>query len=180
VVKLLGDGAIVEFRSVARALEAAIAVQRALREPDNPYQKPQRIMLRAGLHVGDVVADGDDIFGDGVNIAVRLQSAAEPGGVLVSRMVSDLIGAEFSNQLQGEGLRTFKGITQPIEVLSVDFLDETEAQARKDFEAAQKVQYYRTDDGVNLAWSVVGGGSPVVKALGGGRRSTRDDEEPGQ
>ena len=99
VVKLLGDGALIEFPSAGQALEVAVAIQSQLRLPDHPYLVPERIQLRAGLHVGDVTVDGDDIFGDGVNIAARLQAAAEPGGVLVSKVLCDLAGADYANRL---------------------------------------------------------------------------------
>jgi class 3 adenylate cyclase/pimeloyl-ACP methyl ester carboxylesterase len=164
VVKLLGDGALIEFPSAGRALEAAIAIQTHLRDPENPYRIPERIQLRAGLHVGDITVDGADIFGDGVNIASRIQSAAEPGGVLASRMLCDLAGADFSDRLRGEGLRTFKGIRNPIEVLSVDFTDDATLLSRRTFATTQEIRYCRTDDGVNLAWSEVGAGPPIVKA----------------
>ncbi len=164
VVKLMGDGALIEFPSAGQALESAIAIQTSLREPDHPYQTPERIQLRAGLHVGDVTVEGDDIFGDGVNIAARLQAAAAPGGVLASRMLCDLAGAEFTDRLRGEGLRSFKGIAQPIEVLSVDFTGHALKKARKAFAEKQEIRYCRTDDGLNLAWSEVGEGSTVVKA----------------
>lgn len=164
VVKLLGDGALIDFPSAGEALQAAVTIQTRLREPDQPYLVPERIKLRAGLHVGDVTVEGDDIFGDGVNIAARLQAAAEPGGILVSRMLCDLAGHDFAKRLQGEGLHTFKGITQPIEVLSVDFTDETASKSRVTFAKDQEIQFCRTDDGINLAWSAAGEGPPVVKA----------------
>ena len=164
VVKLLGDGALIEFPSASLALQAAIAIQTHLRDPSHPYQAPERILLRAGLHVGDLTVDGDDIFGDGINIAVRLQAAADAGGILVSRMLCDLAGKDFSGRLRGEGLRSLKGIAQPIEVLSIDFTDETASKSRTVFATTQEIRYCRTDDGVNLAWSAVGEGKPVVKA----------------
>jgi class 3 adenylate cyclase/pimeloyl-ACP methyl ester carboxylesterase len=164
IVKLLGDGALIEFPSAAQALEAAIAIQDRLHDPDHPYQSPERIQLRAGVHVGDVTVEGEDIFGAGVAIATRLQSAAEPGGVLASRMLCDLAGADFSDRLQGQGLHSFKGIAQPIEVLSVDFSDGAGPKSATVFATTQEVQYCQTDDGVSLAWSAVGEGRPVVKA----------------
>ncbi|NNE50981.1 MAG: alpha/beta fold hydrolase [Sulfitobacter sp.] len=164
VVKLMGDGALIEFASAASALETAVAVQKRLRAPDHPFQFPERIQLRAGVHAGDVTSEGEDIFGDGVNIAARLQSAAEPGGVLVSRMLSDLAGADHATLLRGEGLHTFKGIAQPIEVLSVDFTDAHASKSRAVFVETQQIRYCRANDGVNLAWNAVGEGSPVVKA----------------
>jgi len=164
VVKLLGDGALIEFPSAGQALEAAITIQTRLREPDHPYQKPERIQLRAGLHVGDVTVEGDDIFGDGINIATRIQAAARPGGVLASKMLCELAGADFADRLLGEGRHSFKGIAQPIEVLSVDFTRHAVKRARESFATCQEITYCRTDDGVNLAWSAVGAGPVVVKA----------------
>ena len=164
VVKLLGDGALVEFPSAGDSLEAAIAVQTQLRKPDHSYDSPERIQLRAGLHAGDVALDGEDIFGDGVNIAARLQAAAEPGGILVSKVLCDLAGADFSNRFHREGLRSFKGISQPIEVMSINFTDERVSRSRITFAKTQEIRYCQTVDGVSLAWSAVGEGSPVVKA----------------
>ncbi len=164
IVKLLGDGVLIDFASAGQALETAIAIQTRMRAPDHPYTVPERIQLRAGLHVGDVTVEGDDIFGDGVNIAARLQAAADPGGVLVSRMLSDLAGPDFADRLRGEGLHDFKGLSQPIETLSVDFTSAETARARVDFAKTQDIRYCRTNDAVNLAWSAVGDGAPVVKA----------------
>ncbi len=164
VVKLLGDGALIDFPSAGQALEAAIAIQTCLRDPDHPYVVPERIQLRAGLHVGDVTLDGDDIFGDGVNIAARLQAASEPGGVLVSKTLCDLAGADYARRLHREGLHSFKGIEQPIEVLSINFTDEGTSKSRATFARTQQIEYCETDDGVSLAWSAVGEGPPVVKA----------------
>lgn len=164
VVKLLGDGALIEFPSAGRALEATISIQMRLREPNHPYRTPERIQLRAGLHVGDITVDGDDIFGDGVNIAARLQAAADPGGVLASRMVCDLAGADFADRLRGQGLHDFKGIAKPIEVLSVDFTERDKSKATPAFATMQEIRYCRTDDGANLAWSAFGDGPTIVKA----------------
>ena len=164
VVKLMGDGALIEFPSAGHALNTSIAIQTQLREPDHPYVVPERIQLRAGLHVGDVTADGDDIFGDGVNIAARLQAAAEPGGILVSKLLCDLAGPDYAAQLHGEGLHSFKGIAQPIEVFSINFTDETASTTRRAFATTQEIRYFKTKDGINLAWSAVGDGSPIVKA----------------
>src|SRR5246127_3946340 len=84
IVKTTGDGLLAEFPSVVDAVRCAAEVQRAMldREPDLPDE--QRIRYRIGINLGDVIADGDDIFGDGVNVAARLESLAEPGGICVS------------------------------------------------------------------------------------------------
>lgn len=164
VVKLLGDGVLIEFSSAGQALNAAIAIQMRLREPANPYQTPERIFLRAGLHVGDVTIEAGDVFGDAVNIATRIQAKAEPGGVLASKMLCDLAGTDFSHQLRGEGLHSFKGIHFPIEVLSADFTDVEVLRSRKAFAKSQDIQYCKTKDNVSLAWNSVGTGTPIVKA----------------
>ncbi|WP_050929110.1 alpha/beta fold hydrolase [Aestuariivita boseongensis] len=164
VVKLMGDGALIDFPSASQALAAAIAIQTALRAPDHPYTTPERIQLRAGLHVGDVTDDGNDIFGDGVNIATRLQAAAEPGGILLSKMMSDLAGSDFAPLMRGEGLHSYKGIAQPIEVMSVTFADPRREDSRAAFAKMGDIQYCRSKDGVSLAWTESGTGSTVVKA----------------
>jgi class 3 adenylate cyclase/pimeloyl-ACP methyl ester carboxylesterase len=164
VVKLLGDGALIEFPAAAQALRCAVRIQRELRRPDSPYRSPEPINVRAGLHAGDVVVEGDDIFGDGVNIAARLQSAAQPGGILASRIFCDLAGSDMPVRLRREGAHSFKGIAQPIEVLSVDFTD-PEVEARHALLAqAQEIRFCTTKDNVRLAWTANGDGPTVVKA----------------
>lgn len=164
VVKLLGDGALIEFSSAGQALEAAIVIQTKVTERDAITGHATPVQLRAGLHVGDVTVEGDDIFGDGVNIAARLQAAAEPGGILASRTLCDLAGADFADRLRGEGLHSFKGIVQPIETLSVILKGSTDQPTGQTFLDAQTTQYFRTDDNVTLAWSAVGEGQTIVKA----------------
>jgi len=88
IVKLIGDGALVEFASVADAVACAMAIQTAMAaDPDS------RLRLRIGIHLGDVIPDGDDIYGDGVNIAARLEALAEPGGICVSGIVQQSLGS---------------------------------------------------------------------------------------
>ena len=122
------------------------------------------IALRAGLHAGDVVVEGDDIFGDGVNIAARLQAAAQPGGILASRMFCDLAGSNPPVALRREGAHSFKGIAQPIEVFSVDFTDPAVRARRGSLAAAQEIRFCTTKDKVRLAWTANGDGATVVKA----------------
>jgi len=164
VVKLLGDGALIEFSSAAQALNCAVQVQQELRKPDLPYCSPEPIKLRAGLHAGDVVVEDDDIFGDGVNIASRLQATAQPRGILASRIFCDLAGSGLSVRLRREGVHSFKGITQPIEVLSVDFSDPEVDKRRASLVAAQEIRFCETADKIRLAWTVNGEGPTVVKA----------------
>lgn len=141
IVKLMGDGAIVEFPAAASALEAAVEIQTKMRRPDLPYNVPERIHLRAGLHAGDVTIEGSDLLGDGINIAARLEAAADPGGILISKIFCELAGPSNAASLRRHGARSFKGIAQPIEVLSVNFED-SESQNRSVQRAAeQAVQF---------------------------------------
>jgi adenylate cyclase len=80
IVKTTGDGMLVEFASVVDALHCAVEVQRGMAERNTEVPHDKRIELRVGIHQGDVIIEGDDIFGDGVNVAARLESIAEPGG----------------------------------------------------------------------------------------------------
>ena len=164
VVKLLGDGALIEFSSAIEALNCAVAIQKTLRSPGLPFTYDEPIRLRAGIHAGDVVVEAEDVFGDAVNIAARIQAAAEPGGVLLSRIVRDLAGSHISTRLRREGAHSFKGIEQPIEVLSVDFSDPGVKEQRRRISETQEIKFCTTKDKVRLAWTVNGDGPPIVKA----------------
>src|ERR1043165_188367 len=91
IVKTTGDGLLLEFPSVVDAVRSAVAVQRLMAERNADIAADRQMQLRLGIHLGDVIIDGDDIFGDGVNIAARLQEVAEPGGVCLSQLVHDSV-----------------------------------------------------------------------------------------
>jgi TolB-like protein/Flp pilus assembly protein TadD len=110
IVKLMGDGALVEFPSVVDAVECALAIQAALAAGNGP------IRLRIGINLGDVIIDGDDIYGDGVNIAARLETLAEPGGICVSAMVHESIGNRVEAAFADSGEHEVKGQRRPIRV----------------------------------------------------------------
>jgi pimeloyl-ACP methyl ester carboxylesterase/class 3 adenylate cyclase len=164
VAKLLGDGALIEFPSAGAALRCALQVQQEMRSTDPPYRFVEPIRLRAGLHAGDIVIEGDDIFGEGVAIASRLQGAAQPGGILASRSFCDLAGSDIPVRMRREGLHSFKGLAQPIEVLSVDFTDATVAVRRAELARNQQIRFCSAKDGVRLAWTANGDGPSIVKA----------------
>ena len=116
IVKLIGDGAIVEFGSVVDAVNCALSVQRrngAL--PDEGFGQ-SKIILRIGVNLGDVIIEGDDIYGDGVNIAARLEPLAEPGGICVSSIVNESIGNRIDVRFQDGGEISVKNIDRPIRV----------------------------------------------------------------
>ncbi len=89
IVKLMGDGMLAEFPSVVDAVRAAVATQQAVREHNSGLPEDKRIEFRVGINLGDVVIDGDDIQGDGVNVAARLEALAKPGGVCISGSVHE-------------------------------------------------------------------------------------------
>ena len=104
-VKLMGDGALMEFTSVVDAVLFAVEVQCGMRERNADVPEERRIIYRIGINIGDIIVDGDDIYGHGVNIAARLEGLAEPGGICVSRNVFSQVKNkievnEFKNQIQ--------------------------------------------------------------------------------
>src|SRR5215207_4369499 len=89
IVKLMGDGALCEFASVVDAVACAVAIQRGMAEREAEVPEAARIRFRIGINSGDVIVEGEDIYGDGVNVAARLEGLAEPGGICVSGKVRE-------------------------------------------------------------------------------------------
>ena len=119
VVKLMGDGALVEFASVIDAVECAVAIQRKMVERNADQPEERRIVFRIGVNLGDVIIEGDDIYGDGVNVAARLQELAEPGGVCVSGDVYRHVKGKLDIGFDDLGGQIVKNIAAPIHVYSV-------------------------------------------------------------
>jgi len=113
IVKLIGDGTIVEFASVVDAVNCALSVQRSGELQDESQPK---ITLRIGINLGDVIIEGDDIYGDGVNIAARLEPVAEPGGICISSIVNESIGNRIDVRFQDSGQINVKNIDRPIRI----------------------------------------------------------------
>ena len=91
IVKTTGDGLLIEFASVVDAVRCAVEVQQGMTERNTEVPEEKRIEFRIGINLGDIIRDGRDIFGDGVNVAARLEALAEPGGICVSRVVYDQV-----------------------------------------------------------------------------------------
>jgi class 3 adenylate cyclase len=144
VVKRTGDGSIIAFRSVVDAVNCAIEIQRAMVDRNAEVAPDKRIEFRVGIHLGDVVIDGDDILGEGVNIAARLESICEPGGVSISRAVYDQISGKLALGFRTLGLQKLKNIAKAVEVFAIDYLDKTDdAHAPDDASMAQIIKYCR-------------------------------------
>ena len=116
VVKNTGDGFLLEFPSIVGAIESAIAVQMLMVERNNQLPADRVMQFRLGVHMGDVIADEDEVFGDGVNIAVRLESVAAPGGVAVSEKAYHEAGKHLGVSLVDAGSHRFKNIDEPVNV----------------------------------------------------------------
>lgn len=116
LVQTTGDGTLVEFASVVDAVVCAVAVQAALAERQAAIPAERRLLLRIGINLGDVVADGTDILGDGVNVAARLEQLCEPGGVLVSETVREHVGNRLEVAFEDLGAQTLKNIERPVRV----------------------------------------------------------------
>jgi adenylate cyclase len=116
IVKLIGEGAIVEFASVVDAVNCALSVQRSGDSLQEENLHQPKIVLRIGINLGDVIIEGDDIYGDGVNIAARLEPVAEPGGICISSIVNESIGNRIDVRFQDSGQVNVKNIDRPVRI----------------------------------------------------------------
>ncbi len=119
VVKLMGDGALVEFASVVDAVQCAIDIQRSIAERNAEVPAEKRIEFRIGINLGDVIVEGEDIYGDGVNIAARFQELADPGGIFISRSARDQVRDKLDISLEDLGEHEAKNIARPVHVFRV-------------------------------------------------------------
>ena len=122
-VKLTGDGILVEFPSVVNAVACAAELQRGMRDRNAGIPQDRRIEFRIGVNLGDVIVEGKDIFGDGVNVAARLESIAKPGGITISGSVRDHVGNRLDLTFEDLGEQTLKNIERPVRVYSVALSD---------------------------------------------------------
>jgi adenylate cyclase len=139
IVKLTGDGMLVEFPSVVNAVACAAEVQRGMRDRNAGVPQDRRIEFRIGVNLGDVIVEGEDIFGDGVNVAARLESIAKPGGITISGSVRDQVGNRLDLAFEDMGEQTLKNIERPIHVYSVS-LSNSAGWDGKDKAPAQQKQ----------------------------------------
>lgn len=164
IVKTTGDGMLAEFASVVDALRCAVEIQRGMLEQNASTPQEKRIEFRVGINVGDIIFDDGDIYGDGVNIASRLESLARPGGICVPDMVHQMVQDNLVEAFQDLGLQKVKNIRRPIKVWQW-----TPDAPVRGFEVSgagisQQVKFCMAPDGVQLAYASVGTGLPVLKA----------------
>jgi TolB-like protein/class 3 adenylate cyclase len=119
IVKTMGDGLLLEFHSVVNATRCAIAIQAGMAARNAGADDDRRIEFRIGINLGDVVVDGDDIYGDGVNVAARLEALAEPGGICLSRSARDQVLDRLDAPLEDLGMIEVKNIARPVQVFRI-------------------------------------------------------------
>ena len=119
IVKTTGDGMLVEFASVVDAVRCAVEVQRGMVDRNADVPQENRIEFRVGIHQGDIIIDGGDIFGDGVNVSARLEGLAEPGGICVSGRVHEDARGKLDIAFEDAGHQQLKNIDRPVRVYRV-------------------------------------------------------------
>ena len=156
IVKLMGDGLLAEFASVVEAVDCAAGIQREMAARNAGNERP--MIFRIGVHLGDVIVEGDDLYGDGVNIAARLEGIAEPGGICISRQAYDQVQKKLSLGYRSLGPQNLKNIPDPVEVFTI------RGDGLETVYSRQEIRYCRAPDGVRLAYAISGSGPPLVKA----------------
>ncbi len=159
VVKLMGDGTLMEFGSVVDAVRFAIEVQHAMRERNAEISEEMRIEFRIGINVGDIIVEGDDIYGDGVNIAARLEALSEPGGICVRRNVRNQVRDKIDINFRDLGEIEVKNIARPIRVFGVVLDDKAGALVTPVIEEAARPQ--------NRHWARAAAAAGVLLVIGG-------------
>ena len=180
IVKTTGDGVLVEFASVVDAVGCAVVIQRSMVSRNASVAEDKRIVFRIGINVGDIIIDGDDIFGDGVNIAARLEALCEPGGLCISRAANDQIRDKLSLAFADLGEQAVKNISRAVGIFGlaakeIEALPEPEVAQPAAADGAsvrnhrplpryeQEIKFCMTQDGVQLAYARSGSGPVLVK-----------------
>jgi len=166
IIDTAGDGILAEFPSVIGATECAIEIQAVMAARNADVPAPRRMRFRIGINLGDVIHDETRIYGDGINIAARLESIADPGGICISRQVFDQVNRAVKAEFQALGPRIFKNIIQPVDVFALappDRVARPGAAGLAALDLKQEIHFCRAPDGVQLAYSTVGQGPPMVK-----------------
>jgi class 3 adenylate cyclase/pimeloyl-ACP methyl ester carboxylesterase len=163
IVKTTGDGLLVEFASAVHAVQCATELQRGMAVRNAMVSSDKRIEFRMGINIGDVIEDDGDVFGDGVNVAARLEGIAPRGGICISRQVLDLIEGKVDLACRELGRQKLKNIARPVEVYGIDLYGEG-TRILAEFDLKQEIRYCSAPDGVRLAYAKVGSGPPLMRA----------------
>ena len=162
IIKTTGDGMLVEFASVVDAVRCAMEIQTAMIEREASVPGDARIRYRIGINLGDVIFDGGDMFGDGVNVAARLEAMAPPNGICLSDVVYQSVGHKLDLKCRDLGSQRVKNISKPIHVWQWTTAEPEPDQSTVPLE--QVIRFCTAADGVQIAYATVGDGPPLVKA----------------
>lgn len=157
IVKTTGDGLLLEFASVVDAVAAAIDAQRAVAERNKDVPADRRIAFRMGINVGDIVIDGDDIFGDGVNVAARIEALARPGGICITDRVREDLQGRLAFACEDMGEQTLKNIARPVRVLRLDPTGETNVAPSPAPTRSRRLRYVAGAIALGLVCSALAG-----------------------
>jgi class 3 adenylate cyclase/pimeloyl-ACP methyl ester carboxylesterase len=166
IANTAGDSIVAEFASVLDAVTCAVAIQRGMLERNSDVPADKRIEFRIGINLGEVIKEGTDIFGDGVNVAARLEGIAERGGICISRQVLDQVESKLEMTFRELGRQNLKNIAKPVEVYAIQ-LDGGGSPGSRFLAAAnlkQEIRYCKAADGVRLAYATVGDGPPILRS----------------
>jgi class 3 adenylate cyclase len=119
IVKTMGDGVLLEFPSVVEAVECAVAVQAVMAQRNEGVPQDRRMLFRIGINLGDILIEDDDILGDGVNIAARLEGIAEPGGICISSSAYEQVRGKLTRDFVDLSEHSLKNIARPVRVYAV-------------------------------------------------------------
>jgi class 3 adenylate cyclase/pimeloyl-ACP methyl ester carboxylesterase len=163
IVKTTGDGMLAIFDSVKDAVGCALRIQNEMTRFEASESEERRIRYRVGINLGDMIFDDDDVFGDGVNVAARLEGLAEPGGICISDIVRQSVTDRIDAPFRDMGGQRVKNISRPIRVWQWT-PDAPPARKAPEISMQQQVKFCQSADGTHLAWASTGTGTPVLKA----------------
>jgi class 3 adenylate cyclase/pimeloyl-ACP methyl ester carboxylesterase len=166
IANTAGDSILAEFGSVVDAVTCAAEIQRGMVRRNAEVSPDKRIEFRIGINLGDVITDGTDIFGDGVNVAARLEGIADRGGICISRQVLDQVEGKLDLTYRELGRQNLKNIAKPVEVYAIqlDGLAAPGAGVLAGANLKQEIRYCKAPDGVRLAYATVGNGPSLLKS----------------
>ncbi|MGQ0578287.1 MAG: alpha/beta fold hydrolase [Betaproteobacteria bacterium] len=166
LIDTAGDGILAEFPSVIGAAECAVEIQTVMATRNEEVPEHRRMLFRIGINLGDVIHDETRIYGDGINVAARLEGIAEPGGICISRQVFDQVHRVLKVDFQALGPRTLKNIAQPVDVFALAPSGRGARPGSTTHRAddrKQEIHFCGAPDGVQLAYSMIGNGPSLVK-----------------
>src|SRR5277367_4123157 len=152
VINIAGDGIVAQFPSAVRAVECAVAIQRSMAERNFDVPAERRMLLRIGVNLGDIIHDGTRTYGDGINVAARLEPIAEPGGICISATVREAIFGKLGLPLRDLGEKALKNIDRPVHIYQIQAPG---ARSRRDWPGRRLRQYRRLAPALGLALVLV-------------------------